>query len=210
MSDGALREGLLYDLIGRLQDEDTRDKTVVELANRYGIDLDHAKQVEHTAVACFNQLARTFSLDEKTELKILRWAATLHEIGLTVAHSQYHKHGAYLLNNSDLPGFSHQEQYMLSMLVRSHRRKIPPEIITQSNENSDNNHMILIIILRLAILLNRGRTFTVLPEFSLTSEDQVIKIIFPENWLSEHPLTEADLGTETGYLNDTAFKLVYE
>lgn len=210
VSDGALREGLLYDLIGRLQDEDTRDKTVVELSNRYGIDMDHAKQVEQTAIFCFNQLASSLNLDEKNDLKILRWAATLHEIGLTVAHSQYHKHGAYLLNNSDLPGFSHQEQNMLSMLVRGHRRKIPPEIITLSKENSDNNYMILIIILRLAILLNRGRSFTVLPEFTLSCENHVIKISFPENWLSDHPLTEADLGTEADYLTETAFKLKYE
>lgn len=210
VSDGALREGLLYDLIGRLQDEDTRDKTVIDLSDRYGIDKDHAKQVEQTAVTCFNQLASSLNLDEKTELKILRWAATLHEIGLTVAHSQHHKHGAYLLNHSDLPGFSHQEQHLLSMLVRCHRRKIPPDIITQSKENSNNNYLVLIIILRLAILLNRGRSFTVLPDFSLICKDQEIRISFPENWLSEHPLTEADLGTEAGYLNDTAFKLVYE
>ena len=210
VSDGALREGLLYDLIGRLQDEDTRDKTVIELTDRYGIDKDHAKQVEQTAVDCFNQLASSLNLDQKTELKILRWAAMLHEIGLTVAHSQYHRHGAYLLNHSDLPGFSHQEQYLLSMLVRCHRRKIPPEIITQSKQDSGNNHLILIIILRLAILLNRGRSFTVLPEFSLTCKDQEIKISFPGNWLSEHPLTEADLGTEISYIKEAGIKLVYE
>ena len=210
VSDGALREGLLHDLFGRLQDEDTRDKTVVNLAKRYGIDEDHAKQVEQTALTCFNQLIGFFGLDRATDLKLLRWAATLHEIGLTVAHSQYHKHGAYLLNNSDLPGFSHQEQSILSMLMRCHRRKFPPEIIAQLKDDVNVKQLILIIILRLSILLNRGRLFTALPEFLLSCEGNVIKISFPENWLENHPLTEADLRTEANYLTETKFDLMFE
>lgn len=200
ISECALREGLLLDLIGRLQDQDVRDKTATDLMSRYNIDTDHARRVEQTVSACFRQLRDHWSLDRDYDLKQLRWAALLHEIGLAVAHNQYHKHGGYLLNHSDLPGFSREEQSLLASLVRCHRRKIAPEELQTLSDDIQQKTLRLCIILRLAVVLNRGRSRNALPEFQLTADDGNIQIRFPDNWLSEHPLTEADLKTEAEYL----------
>ena len=105
-SDGALREGLLHDQIGRMHDLDVRDKTVSRLMQHYSIDTEHAERVEKTTRYIFKNTKAGWSLDKKEDLKMLAWAARLHEIGLAIAHNQYHKHGAYLLSHSDMAGFS--------------------------------------------------------------------------------------------------------
>ena len=199
VSESALREGLLLDLIGRLHDQDVRDKTVADLLSRYNIDADHARRVEQTVSACFRQLRDHWTLDH-SDLKQLRWAALLHEMGLAVAHNQYHKHGGYLLTYSDLPGFSREEQSLLAFLVRCHRRKIAPEELQTLAEDIQQKALHLCIILRLAVVLNRGRSQNALPEFRLMADDGNIQITFPDNWLPEHPLTGADLKTEADYL----------
>lgn len=200
VSESALREGLLIDLMGRLHDRDVRDQTAEELIQRYNIDADHAGRVVQTASACFRQLGNTWSLDQNTDLKMLRWAALLHEIGLAVAHNQHHKHGGYLLHHSELSGFSREEQSLLAFLVRCHRRKIAPEELQILAEDIQQKGLRLCIILRLAVVLNRGRNQKQLPEFTLAADDGNIRLSFPEHWLAEHPLTGADLATEAEYL----------
>jgi len=207
-AEGALREGLLYDLIGRLHQDDTRDKTVNDLIVRYCIDKEHAERVETTAIEIFNQINRDWDLLTSEDKKLLCWAARLHELGLAVAHSQYHKHGAYLLNNSDMPGFSRQEQNYLGLLVRCHRRKFPIELIQEMPETDQDRLKKLAIILRLAVVLNRSRTYTSPPAFKLTIKSEMVIIIFTRQWLNTHPLTEADLQTEADYLKVAAIKLI--
>jgi exopolyphosphatase/guanosine-5'-triphosphate,3'-diphosphate pyrophosphatase len=199
VSECALREGLLLDLIGRLHDQDVRDKTVADLMSCYNIDTDHARRVEQTVSACFRQLRDQWTLAQ-SDLKQLRWAALLHEMGLAIAHNQYHKHGGYLLTHSDLPGFSREEQSLLAFLVRCHRRKIAPEELQTLADDIQQKALRLCIILRLAVVLNRGRSQNALPEFRLAADDGNIQIKFPDNWLTEHPLTGADLNTEAEYL----------
>jgi len=133
----------------------------------------------------------------------------LHETGLAIAHNQYHKHGGYLLNNSDLPGFSREEQSLLAFLVRCHRRKIAPEELQTLSDDIQQKALRLCIILRLAVVLNRGRSQNALPEFQLTADDGNIQIKFPDNWLSEHPLTGADLKTEADYLASIKTTLIF-
>ncbi|MGH8119431.1 MAG: exopolyphosphatase [Gammaproteobacteria bacterium] len=198
VSESALREGLLLDLVGRLHDQDVRDQTVADLMQRYNIDAGHAQRVEQTVINCYRQLRDSWSLDN--DLKQLRWAALLHEIGLAIAHNQYHKHGGYLLIYSDLPGFSREEQSLLAFLVRCHRRKFAPEELQALAEDIQQKALRLCIILRLAVVLNRGRSLNPLPDFRLTADDGNIQIKFPGNWLAEHPLTGADLNTEAEFL----------
>jgi exopolyphosphatase len=209
VSEGALREGLLLDLIGRLQDKDIRNKTVEDLLQRYNIDTEHAKQVQQTSAGCFRQLRDSWSLDKVNDLKPLRWAALLHEIGLAIAHNQYHKHGGYLLNNSELPGFSREEQSVLAFLVRCHRRKISLEELQALPEDIQQKTLWLCIILRLAVVLNRGRSINDLPDFHLSTMEDGIRIKFPEGWLSGHPLTEADLNTEAEFLASIKMTLTF-
>jgi len=129
ITDGALREGLLYDLLGRIRhkDKDVRDQTVAALSARYRVDTVQAERVMHSAQQLFAQITKEWELSE-TQAQALAWAARLHEIGLAIAHTKYHLHGAYLVEHSDLPGFSLPEQRLLAALVRAHRRRYPLEV----------------------------------------------------------------------------------
>lgn len=208
-SEGALREGLLYDQIGRQQDTDIRYRTVDRLMLRYSVDADYAARVEKTAKYLFKSVNAAWQLEKKEDLKMISWAAHLHEIGLAVAHSQYHKHGAYLLSYSDMPGFSRHEQTLLSILVRLHRRKITLDLFSQLNDETKDNLVKLMIILRLAITLNRSRNKIKAPEIDVKISGKKIELLFKDGWLAQHPLTEADLETEAGYLAVTGYKLIF-
>jgi exopolyphosphatase / guanosine-5'-triphosphate,3'-diphosphate pyrophosphatase len=208
-SDGALREGLLFDQIGRQHNTDVRDKTVDRLMNRYSVDTEHAVRVEKITKHLFKRLKSEWQLDKNEDLKMIIWAARLHEIGLAIAHSQYHKHGAYVLSNSDMPGFSRHEQNLLSILVRSHRRKIILEVFDTVSEDVKEKLIKLVIILRLAVVLNRSRNKIKSPDVDVKINNKTIDIQFHEDWLRDHPLTEADLDTEASYLTLTNYKLSF-
>jgi len=208
-SDGALREGLLYDQIGRQHDIDVRDKTVNRLMNRYSVDVEHADRVEKITKHLFKSAKSEWQLEKKEDLKMIRWAARLHEVGLAIAHNQYHKHGAYLLSNSDMPGFSRQEQVLLSILVRLHRRKIALDLFDQVTDDVKTKIIKLVIILRLAIVLNRSRNAIKIPDIDIKIKGEKIELDFQDDWLVDHPLTEADLETEKSYLSVTDYKLIF-
>ncbi len=123
VADGAMREGLLYDLLGRYTDEDSRERTVRSMQERYHVDRAQAERVENTTIALLSQVEEAWQLTDPSVELLLRWAAQLHEIGLDVAHSGYHRHGAYLLANADMAGFPREEQKLLAIIVGGHRRK---------------------------------------------------------------------------------------
>lgn len=210
ISEGALREGLLYDLIGRVHDEDIRDKTVLAVAQRYGVDMEQAQRIKETAENFFIQVSDDWKLDKKADLKLLSWGALIHEIGLSVAHNQYHRHGAYLTANSDLAGFSHQEQMKLAMLVRSHRRKFPQEEFEPIPPVMRVALVRLCILLRLAVVLHRSRSNVSLPDIHINVNDNNVILHFPLGWLDQHPLTLVDLSTEQTFLQIADFKLVFD
>jgi exopolyphosphatase/guanosine-5'-triphosphate,3'-diphosphate pyrophosphatase len=206
-ADGALREGLLYDLLGRIREEDVRDRSVIALADRCHVDWQQAGQVECTALRCLNQVEESWNLCGREERYMLAWAARLHEIGLDVAHSHYHKHGEYLIEMTDMFGFSRREQKMLAALVRAHRRKFPVQLFRGLPEKHARNAERLAILLRVAVVLHRSRSPEPLPDFSLSGGKRSLKLRFPDGWLDEHPLTRADLEQESTYLKAGQFKL---
>ncbi|MBZ0112642.1 MAG: exopolyphosphatase [Thermoanaerobaculia bacterium] len=206
-SPGALREGLLYDLQGRLQKLDVRDETISRFVERYLVDLDQADRVEDTFRYAFGRAASSWGLSEEQWSKFIGWAARLHEIGIVVGHSGYHRHGAYLVENSDLPGFSRQNQSFLSVLIRGHRRKIRRDQLTGLPEAIREPVLRLCLLFRLAVLLNRSRSSRPLPEFSLATSDRELEVTFPKGWLARHPLTREDLGQEAKYLKSVGYKL---
>jgi exopolyphosphatase/guanosine-5'-triphosphate,3'-diphosphate pyrophosphatase len=199
---GALREGLLYDLLGRVQDQDVRENTVQSLAVRYHIDQAHARRVRETAIALLAQAALEWGLTEPTDKLLLNWASDLHEIGLDIAHSQYHKHGGYLLEHMDMPGFSRLDQLDLATLVRAHRRKLPVSDIDISERI-----MRLVVLLRISVVLHRSRTTDPLPHVDVHVKDRKVKLSFPDGWLSNYPLTDLDLAQEAQYLKGIDFSL---
>lgn len=209
VSDRALREGLLHDLLGRIQHHDVRSQSVLNLAQRYHADLEHADRVAATVRSCLEQAAPAWGLNPESHGRWLTWAAHLHEIGLDIAHSRHHQHAAYIIKYSDLAGFSQEEQSLLAALVRSHRRKLPMKLYKDLPKRIGRPARQMSVLLRLAVILNRSRSNESLPQFKLTVRDKKISLTFPPGWLAEHPLTSADLEQEAQYLTAPGFILEY-
>lgn len=210
VSNGALREGLLYDLIGRTHNEDIRDKTIQDFCQRYNINMEQASRVKETAAHFFHQVYQDWQLNENEDLKLLQWGALIHEIGLAIAHAQYHRHGDYLVAFSDMAGFSRQEQIRLAKLVRSHRRKFQLNEFNIIPGAARQSVIRLSILLRLAVVLHRSRFNTRLPDIRIKAGEQHIDLFFPAKWLFDHPLTLADLKTEQDYLDTAGIKLTFQ
>jgi len=207
VADGALREGLLYDLVGRLTDEDARARSVRALESRFHVDAAQADRVERTALAFLSGVRELWQLDEPLAELALGWASRLHEVGLDIAHSHYHKHGAYLLAHADLPGFPREEQQLLAALVGNHRRKLNLDQIEDLVPPWHLKAPRLIVLLRLAVLLHRARGPRALPDLGLKAGERSLEVAFPAGWLDEHPLTAADLAQERAYLDSAGFRL---
>jgi exopolyphosphatase / guanosine-5'-triphosphate,3'-diphosphate pyrophosphatase len=138
---------------------------------------------------------------------MLKWAARLHEAGLDIAHSKYHRHSAYLLEHADMPGFPREEQFLLAGLVAGHRRQLSFEVLEDLVPPWDRHAEFLIVILRLAVLMNRGRSPQPLPDMRFNVKGRSLALGLPEKWMKEHPLTLEDLEQERGYLKEAGFKL---
>jgi exopolyphosphatase/guanosine-5'-triphosphate,3'-diphosphate pyrophosphatase len=207
LAEGALRDGLLYDMVGRLTDEDARDRTVGSMQRRYHVDPEQAARIEATVLRFLEDVKGAWSLEDPLAEGALKWAARLHEIGLDVAHSGYHRHGAYLLQNADMPGFAREEQLLLARMVGGHRRKLTLAGVEDLIPPWDRLAIYLIILLRLAVLLHRGRGGSALPPIALTPRGRTLELKFPARWLKDHPLTVEDLQLEIGYLRPIGFRL---
>ena len=210
VSDGALREGLLLDLMGRVRDEDVRVGTVLGIEQRHAIDAAHAHRIAATARRLLRDVREGWALQDSELEGYLTWAAQLHELGLLVAHTQYHKHGGYILANADLPGFSRGDQRLLAALVRGHRRKLPTEVFAELPEEMQVPAERLCILLRLAVMLHRGRGGTPAPPVRARALERTLELAFPEGWLESHPLTRADLEQEARYLRAAGYLLSFE
>ncbi|MBD8526021.1 exopolyphosphatase [Pseudomarimonas arenosa] len=208
VAETAMREGVLYDMLGRVTNQDPRDASVAALEERYGVDRDQAGRVEQTALALFDQVARRWLLSDEDRL-ILGWAARIHELGLSIAHSQYHVHGAYLIRHSDIAGFSTTDQELLSSLVRCQRRSLPSGLINELSERNAYATIKGIMLLRLAVLLHRSHDPHTLPDLQLLGTPPKLQVDLPRSWLDKHPLTRNDLEAEQSYLAEIGIELAF-
>jgi exopolyphosphatase/guanosine-5'-triphosphate,3'-diphosphate pyrophosphatase len=209
VSDLALREGLLYELVGYIHHVDVRDSTVQAVMQRFGVDRAQASRVETTARALLRQVEGPWELDDPEQALMLNWACRLHEIGLAISHGSFHKHGAYILAQADLPGFTRQQQAQLAALVRVHRRRFADEVFAGLPTMTATRARRLAILLRLSVLIHRGRAASHKPPVRITADGAEVRLAFPEAWLAEHPLTEAEIGREAEYLAASDFTLHY-
>lgn len=191
----AMREGVLEDMIGRASDHDPRDGSIHAMMRRYGIDETQAVRVEAAAMLLFDQAAGGWNLDAE-DRRLLAWACRVHEVGLAIAHSQHHQHGAYLVQYSDIAGFTRNEQQLLAALVRCQRRAIPMEVLRALPERQASIAMRLVPLLRLAVLLHRSHDLSPLPALALDVDAHQARLRLPASWLDQHPLTRTDLETE--------------
>jgi exopolyphosphatase/guanosine-5'-triphosphate,3'-diphosphate pyrophosphatase len=206
-AEGAMREGLLYDLMGRFTNEDARVRSVRAMEKRYHVDASQADRVEATAVMLLKQVESEWGLEDPLAESVLRWAARLHETGLDIAHSKYHRHSAYLLEHADMPGFPREEQLLLAAMVGGHRRQLSIESLEDLLPPWDRHAEFLIVLLRLSVLLHRGRSPQPLPEVHLSVKGRNITLELPPRWIKEHPLTLEDLEQERSYQKEAGFKL---
>lgn len=190
-ADGALRLGVLYDLLGRFHHHDMRDATVKNFRKRYQVERDQVERVEVAALSALTQLSG--GTPDESDLQYLSWACRLHEIGISVAHNAYHKHGAYILTYADMPGFSKKEQARLALLVLGHRGKLE-KLGTVPFEDSIWR---LVFCLRLAVLLHRTRDDRALPAWRVSTTERGYLLELPDAWLDDNPWTAAALGEET-------------
>ena len=194
-SEGALRLGVLYDLLGRYHHDDLREATVSRFMQRYEVDRRQAERIATTALELYRQLRPQDPVEESTAAHFLAWAARLHEIGISIAHTSSHKHSAYMLANADMPGFSKRDQTLLSRLVLAHRGKLE-RVQPLTRQTHEGPEWLLIFCLRIAALLHRARDDAPQPEMRVRIGAKGYELQLDRDWLAAAPLTAAVLTEE--------------
>jgi len=191
-SEGALRLGVLYDLFGRHHHDDLREATVNRFMQRYDIDRRQAARIGQTALELLHQLVPSSKDPEHPDARFLVWASRLHEVGISIAHSSYHKHSAYIIGNADMPGFSRRDQARLSRLVLAHRGKLE----RAQPLRGEASEWTLIFCLRTAVVFRRSRDDRPPPPFEASFTRTGFALGFKDKGLDDLPLTAAALADE--------------
>lgn len=205
VAETAMREGILYDLLGRFHKQDMREATVDEFMRRYHIDTQQAARVRRIAL----KLHATTGGSDDNERQYLDWAARLHEIGLSVSHSGYHKHSGYILENADMPGFSRTEQARLALLARAQRGALVKLPAFASGAVSERDRR-LVWLLRQAVILCRNRSEPRLPDLQAEANGKRFRLSLPEGWLERRPLTRRALEDEAAYWQAVGMKYQFD
>lgn len=199
---GALRAGLLYDLLGRTSNLDSRDTSVARLCQSTQI----SEQQSQLVTALTDTLSERLAILSQEDRKLLHWAARLHEVGMLISTSRYHRHGYYIVINADMPGFSSTEQSTMAHWILGQRGGLQ-----KLNGFLDNeNHRRALLALRLAVILAHSRQPIVFPNMDIVQEKKLTRISLDASWLSAHPLTAYLLAEEVNYWLSTPYRLVIE
>ncbi len=201
---GAIREGLLYDLLGRFRQQDIREVTIANYKKHYHIDKDQTARVRNLAKQFAKEIIDFNDAKMKHNFKTLLWAIELHEIGFSIGYSGYHKHGAYILNNAEMPGFSNNEQKKLAGFVISHRRSLD-KTFSMNNQEIDWK---LVLILRLSVLFYRKRRLLKKPDMRLTCKHYSATLSIEMEWLNQNPLTRLALEKEVENWKEIGVKIL--
>lgn len=209
-SDGALREGLLYEFEERLQHHDIRERTALALSTHYRIDKRQATRVESSVLSLFDALSGPWEMPEEPYRAILGWAARLHEIGLAINYSGIHKHSAYILQNTDLPGFNQDDQALLAALVRFHRKGLKLSELPALPNHDEQTVLRCIRILRLAVAAHHRRQDNLLPEWNVQAAGDQLVVTLPLDWCDENKLLMQNLEKEHRYCQEQGWPLLFQ
>ncbi|MCC6622597.1 MAG: Ppx/GppA family phosphatase [Deltaproteobacteria bacterium] len=206
----ALREGILDDLLGRFLAHDIRESTIHHVQARFHADRAQAERVEQTALRLFESSRWIEGGAEEIERarRYLAWASRLHEIGLAISFHGYHKHGAYILANIALPGFSRDDTQLLSVVVGAHRKRVSRDLFVDLPRHLREHAFRLTVLLRLAARLERSPSERAPSAISLEANQRALALRLPEGFLAGHPLTQADLDEEVTRLAAAGLTLV--
>ena len=193
VASATLKEGLIFDTVGRFSEDDAREITVVKLVERYNIDTEQAKRVQAVTLKLWNKIKATSpTISGISRTKVLKWAALLHEVGISISHSSYHHHGNYILQHGDLAGFGRYEQYIVATLVKLHRKKIHKNAYGELDAALGKAFAPLLLCLRLAVHLCRRREdLDSIFDFKATGHGFEIQV--NHKWIELNPLTHASL-----------------
>lgn len=210
VSKAAMREGILYDMLGRAASHDIRESSIIALTHRYQCDLIQAQRVTESALLMFDQIKQSAALNPEDRRR-LRWACALHELGLAISHSQHQIHGAYIIEHSDIAGFSVDEQQVIAALIRNQRRDFSRQTVNQLPERLKVRSKIMMVIMRLAVLLHRS-PIEHKPDTLMLQRKSAKKyeLTLPDAWLAQHPLTLADLKSERNELSSVNIALRWQ
>lgn len=209
IADATLKEGLIYDTLGRISDHDMREATIKGLLTQHKIDAEQADRVKKTALHFWSKTKGSNKLAGVSRRRMLKWAALLHEVGLSISHSGSHHHGYYLLRHSDLAGFGRYEQYILANLVRSHRKKLSMSRFEGMDKAAIQAFTPLIVCLRIAVVLHRRReNITPMPE--LIEHNGSFTLRIDHAWLKQHPMTQSALEQDISYCKNIGIHLKLE
>ncbi|POG24597.1 exopolyphosphatase [Aeromonas bestiarum] len=209
-SDGALREGLLYEFEERLQHHDIRERTALALSTHYRIDKRQANRVEQSVLTLFDALSGPWEMPEEPYRAILGWAARLHEIGLAINYSGIHRHSAYILQNTDLPGFNQDDQALLAALVRFQRKGLKLSELPPLPNHDEQTVLRCIRILRLAVAAHHRRQDNLLPEWKVQAAEDQLVVTLPIDWCDENRLLIQNLEKEHRYCQEQGWPLLFQ
>jgi exopolyphosphatase/guanosine-5'-triphosphate,3'-diphosphate pyrophosphatase len=205
--DASLQDGLIYDLAARRTLENVQERTIEGWQRRFVVDRAQANRVRGQALAIFDNVSRHWDLDDGALRALLGWAADLHEIGLMVSARQPNRHGAYLVENGDLRGFTAEERRAIALLVRSHRGGLPLFAFASFPDATATRLKRLAILLRLAVIFERTRTDVDSPNVTIEARDDRVDASVAANWLADHALSRAELEWERERLATAGVKL---
>jgi exopolyphosphatase/guanosine-5'-triphosphate,3'-diphosphate pyrophosphatase len=203
IADSAMRQGVLYDLLGRVHHKDMRDVTVAQFMQRYHVDALQARRVGALAFNLYRKLTAESGEPDEDVARCMAWASKLHEIGISVAFSGYHKHSAYIIGNADMPGFSRDEQARLGVMVHAHRRSLR-KVAKRIDEHDVDWDMVF--ALRLAALLCRSRSDVALSSLQARRQSRKFRLILDPAWLARNPLTVTALHDEIREWDEIGFE----
>jgi exopolyphosphatase / guanosine-5'-triphosphate,3'-diphosphate pyrophosphatase len=205
-SRGALREGVIYDLMGRFSHEDVRERTVNALMQRHGVDSAMAELMARRVRTLYDATRGPWKL-RGTDGDLLQRTALAHEIGMAISHKHYQRHSAYLLLNADLPGFSQEEQEQMALLAATQRGKLDHPLWLAVTDSERPRLLRLVTLIRLALIFKYVEQLEALPDFAVHPEPEGLRLEFPADWLVQHPLTAQELQMEQAMLSKQGLTL---
>lgn len=197
--EGTFPHGVLYAGMGLEADSCSAIEAVHPLVARFGVDPEQGNRLTRQALKLFRRLHGDSVGYRHGQL--LEYAAKLVEIGLRADVQGYHRHGAYLLQHSQIRGLTQKTHEALVTLVRSHRRAWPAGLQAEAERLGYPRLTDVLMSLRLAVMLERSHADSHSPQdvdLSLVGREVVLRL--PSGWLETHPLTASELGQEQQFL----------
>ncbi len=204
--DVSLLQGMICEQVVTAVEADLREDSIAQLAVRFNTEPAQAARVSRSALALFDAAQAWF--DDPDHRNLLRWAAQLHGLGVHISAKHYHRHGAYIAKHAELPGFTDEQQSMLALLIRGHRRSMPGLAFRAFDPELAQQMLRLVALLRVAVILERSHNDADSPQVNARVADQTLELDCGQDWLQTHPLSSRELQVEIEQQRGAGIELV--